>query len=91
MTANKYCLDDLKVLCEDFINDNLTVEHAFRYFTLANAHNAFKLKAKTAEVIKENAEGIVGTREYKLYEQSHPHECCELLRSLMFKRFRPSD
>lgn len=88
IASNKYCLDGLKTLCENFMVDNLTIENAFRYFIMGNAFHAPNLQTEAVEFIKVNAEGIIDTKEYKLYEKSHPLECCELLRRLVFKKTR---
>lgn len=85
--SNKYCLDGLKALCENSITYNLAIENAFRYLTLASAHNAASLKSKILEFITEYGKDIIDTEEYKLYEESYPCESCEILRSF-FKKGR---
>lgn len=86
IASNKYCLDDLKAVCENSIHYSLTTKNVFRYLTLANVHNAPNLKATIIEFITAYGKDIVSTDEYKLHEKSHRHECCDILRCLVFKK-----
>lgn len=88
IASNKYGLDELKALCENFIIYSLTKTNVLKYFTLAGAHNGANLKATTLEFIQEHGRDIIDTAEYKLYEELHPREVCEIFRNLFHKKPR---
>lgn len=87
-SGTKYGIDGLINSCENSISSTLTVENVFPYLTLANAQNAVNLKAKIIEFITEHAKDIIDTEQYKLYEQTYPLECCEILRHFVYKKAR---
>uniref|UniRef100_A0A8C9N686 Speckle type BTB/POZ protein n=1 Tax=Serinus canaria TaxID=9135 RepID=A0A8C9N686_SERCA len=70
--ADKYALERLKVMCEDALCSNLSVENAAEILILADLHSADQLKTQA-------------TSGWKSMVVSHPHLVAEAYRSLASK------
>ncbi len=84
--ADKYDLERLKVMCEEALCANLTVENAAHILTLADLHNAEQLKAQTIEYINTHASEVTDTPSWKHLIQSHPYLVAEAFRALALQQ-----
>lgn len=57
--AEKYCIDDLKLLCEEEMLNNLTKNNAVNYLLSAIMNNAEKLKANIIKWISSHLESLI--------------------------------
>lgn len=86
IAANKYCLDDLKILCEMAIQYDLNVDNAFEYLSVAESHNAPNLKSVIVEFILMNAKEVADKPKFEPYVESHPRLIAEVFRALASKK-----
>ena len=80
--ADKYQLDELKIMCEVYLCHNLTTENIMDIMVLADAHCSTKLKEKAIEFFNIYAKQFIDTEAYKSMRGSHPNliaECFEAL------------
>ncbi|MBZ3874357.1 ATP-binding cassette sub-family G member 2 [Sciurus carolinensis] len=80
--ADKYALERLKVMCEDALCSNLSVENAAEILILADLHNADQLKTQAVDFINYHASDVLETSGWKSMVVSHPHLVAEAYRSL---------
>uniref|UniRef100_A0A8C2MKJ6 SPOP n=1 Tax=Cricetulus griseus TaxID=10029 RepID=A0A8C2MKJ6_CRIGR len=71
--ADKYGLERLKVLCEDVLRMDLSVENAAHTLFLADLHSAGQLKTKALDFITAHASEVSETSSWKKMVGSHPH------------------
>lgn len=57
--ADKYALNDLKLMCERSIFGNLTVDNALNTLVIADRHNSLTLKEQAIKFMKANAVKLV--------------------------------
>ncbi|KAJ8683984.1 hypothetical protein QAD02_019776 [Eretmocerus hayati] len=57
--ADKYALDDLKLLCERQIRKNLSLNSAIDTLVIADRHNSHELKQHTMEFLRRNASKVI--------------------------------
>lgn len=81
--ADKYCLEDLKDLCEDTLCKNLSIENAIDYLKLADFHNTPKLKQMTINYIASNGKYMIDLCEFKSIGDMHPNLINEIIRGLI--------
>ncbi|XP_076788952.1 TD and POZ domain-containing protein 3-like isoform X2 [Arvicanthis niloticus] len=75
--ADKYGLEGLKVLCEDALYRNLSVENAANTLMLADLHSTEQLKAQALDFISVHASEVSETSGWKSMVESHPHLVAE--------------
>ncbi|XP_034349432.1 TD and POZ domain-containing protein 1-like [Arvicanthis niloticus] len=75
--ADKYGLEGLKVLCEDALYRNLSVENAANTLMLADLHSTEQLKAQALDFISFHASEVSETSGWKSMVESHPHLVAE--------------
>eukprot|EP00073_Rattus_norvegicus_P018213 XP_003749378.1 PREDICTED: LOW QUALITY PROTEIN: TD and POZ domain-containing protein 2-like isoform X1 [Rattus norvegicus] len=80
--ADMYDLQDLKVMCEDALCRNLSVENAVSTLILADFHSTEHLKTKAMDFIILHASEVSETLGWKSMVESHPHLVEEAFRSL---------
>ena len=71
--ADKYGLEGLKVICEDSLCRNLSVENAAHTLILADLHNIQQLKNEALYFIAFYASVVSETSEWKSMMETHPH------------------
>uniref|UniRef100_A0A182NKW0 Speckle-type POZ protein n=1 Tax=Anopheles dirus TaxID=7168 RepID=A0A182NKW0_9DIPT len=87
--ADKYALDKLKVMCEEALCVNLSVETAAETLILADLHSADQLKAQTIDFINTHATDVVETVGWKNMVATHPHLLNEAYRALATQQIPP--
>ncbi|XP_035307525.1 speckle-type POZ protein-like [Cricetulus griseus] len=80
--ADKYCLERLKVMCEDALCRDLCVENAAHTLILADLHSAGQLKTKTLDFITAQASDVSETSSWKTMMVLHPQLLAEAYSSL---------
>ncbi|XP_040597027.1 speckle-type POZ protein-like [Mesocricetus auratus] len=80
--ADKYGLVRLKVMCEDALCKDLSVETAARTLILADLHNAEQLKTQALDFITHHASEVSETTTWKTMVGSYPHLLAEAYSSL---------
>ncbi|MEJ1282477.1 hypothetical protein NN561_013435 [Cricetulus griseus] len=80
--ADKYGLEHLKVMCEDALYRDLSVENAAHTLILADLHSAGQLKTKALDFITAHASEVSETSSWKKMVDSHPHLLAEAFSSL---------
>ncbi|XP_040596783.1 speckle-type POZ protein-like [Mesocricetus auratus] len=80
--ANKYGLERLKVMCEDTLCKDLSVETAAHTIVLADLHSAGPLKTQVLDFITSHASEVSETSSWKKMVGSYPHLLAEVYSSL---------
>jgi len=71
--ADKYDLQDFKVICEDSLCRNLSVKNAVPTLILADLHSTEHLKTRAMDFIILHAFEVSETLEWNSVVESHPH------------------
>lgn len=87
--ADKYALEKLKVMCEEALCVNLSVETAAETLILADLHSADQLKAQTIDFINTHATDVMETVGWKNMVTTHPHLINEAFRALATQQIPP--
>nr|XP_029707645.1 protein roadkill isoform X1 [Aedes albopictus] len=88
--ADKYALEKLKVMCEEALCVNLSVETAAETLILADLHSADQLKAQTIDFINtSHATDVMETVGWKNMVTTHPHLINEAFRALATQQIPP--
>ncbi|XP_053698228.1 protein roadkill isoform X4 [Sabethes cyaneus] len=87
--ADKYALEKLKVMCEEALCVNLSVETAAETLILADLHSADQLKAQTIDFINTHATDVMDTVGWKNMVTTHPHLINEAFRALATQQIPP--
>ncbi|KAL6030367.1 hypothetical protein STEG23_034372 [Scotinomys teguina] len=80
--ADKYGLDRLKVMCEDALCRDLSVENAAHTLFLADLHSSGQLKSQALDFITTHVSEVSETSSWKILISSYPHLVAEVYRSL---------
>jgi speckle-type POZ protein len=80
--ADKYALERLKVMCEEALCNNLSVENSSETLILADMHSAQQLKAITIEYINSYASEVTETPGWTTLVQQHPNLVAEAFKAL---------
>ncbi|CAM9847680.1 speckle-type POZ protein-like [Petromyzon marinus] len=80
--ADKYALERLKVMCEEALCLNLSVDNVADTLILADLHSAEQLKAQAIEFINSHAADVMETPGWKAMIRSHPHLVADAFRAL---------
>ncbi|XP_051055225.1 speckle-type POZ protein-like [Phodopus roborovskii] len=75
--ADKYGLERLKVMCEDALCRDLSVENAAHILFLADFYSADQLKTQTLDFIMAHASEVSETSSWKTMVGSYPHLVAE--------------
>lgn len=81
--ADKYALEGLKDICEDAISKSLSVDNAAEILTLADCHNASKLKQDALNFIIFNGQSVTESQGFKEIVASQPHLVAEAFKVLV--------
>jgi len=76
--AERYHLDVLKSLCEDYLCSNLQISDAIENLIFGDFHQANKLKRTALKVIARNLLKVVKTEEYQNLFKHHPSLAAEI-------------
>ncbi|XP_046408123.1 speckle-type POZ protein B isoform X2 [Ischnura elegans] len=87
--ADKYALERLKVMCEEALCTNLSIENAADILILADLHSADQLKAQAIDFINTHATDVMETAGWKSMIHSHPHLIAEAFRALATQQIPP--
>ena len=71
--ADKYALEGLKLKCETFLCNKISVDNAIEILTLSERHNCNKLKKQALNFIIAHGKYIVNSPEFESYKNSQPH------------------
>ncbi|XP_002735147.1 speckle-type POZ protein-like [Saccoglossus kowalevskii] len=80
--ADKYALERLKVMCEEALCTNLSVENVCDVLVLADLHSADQLKGVAIDFINSHAMDVMDTSGWKSMVRSHPHLVADAFRAL---------
>ena len=80
--ADKYGLEGLKVICEDSLCRNLSVENAAHTLIVADLHSTEQLKTRALHFIAVHASEVSKSSGWKSMVESHPHLVDERFHSL---------
>ncbi|XP_075916900.1 uncharacterized protein LOC116937546 isoform X1 [Petromyzon marinus] len=81
--ADKYALERLKVMCENALCTNLSVENVAETLILADLHSAEQLKARAIDfIINSHAMDVMETAGWKSMVLSRPHLVADAFRAL---------
>ncbi|GIZ05260.1 protein roadkill [Caerostris extrusa] len=80
--ADKYALDRLKVLCEEELCQNLSIETVAEALILADLHNADQLKGHALDFVNSHATDVMETTGWKTMLQVRPHLVAEAFKAL---------
>ncbi|XP_032295119.1 protein roadkill isoform X1 [Drosophila virilis] len=87
--ADKYALEKLKVMCEEALCVNLSVETAAETLILADLHSADQLKAQTIDFINTHATDVMETTGWQNMITTHSHLIAEAFRALATQQIPP--
>ncbi|CAH2008635.1 unnamed protein product [Acanthoscelides obtectus] len=87
--ADKYALERLKVMCEEALCTNLSIENAAEILILADLHSADQLKAQAIDFINTHATDVTDTPGWKSMIMTHPHLIAEAFRALATQQVPP--
>ncbi|XP_036327205.1 speckle-type POZ protein isoform X2 [Rhagoletis pomonella] len=87
--ADKYALEKLKVMCEEALCLNLSVETAAETLILADLHSADQLKAQTIDFINTHATDVMETSGWQSMIATHSHLIAEAFRALATQQIPP--
>jgi len=79
--GDRYGLDRLKGICEQFLGKSLEISSCVYVLMLADLHSAQKLRKSCIEFIKGNSESIIGSEQWDQMIQNKPHIVTELFRA----------
>lgn len=85
-TAAKYSVGGLKIMCEETMCLNLSLNNALKYLELALIHNATKLKEGTIKFIAQHAEDVCNKPELKLLGVLYPELSYEIMNAVVYKK-----
>ena len=81
--ADKYQLDELKLMCERYLWNNLTTENVSDVLILADAHHTTELKAQAIKFINRHTKEVFATDSYKMLRKLHQHLVVDCYEALM--------
>ncbi|XP_076309247.1 protein roadkill-like isoform X3 [Tachypleus tridentatus] len=87
--ADKYAIERLKVMCEEALSTNLSVETAADVLILADMHSADQLKAHSIDFINTHATDVMETAGFKSMVHRQPHLIAEAFRALATQQVPP--
>ncbi|CAK6448901.1 unnamed protein product [Pipistrellus nathusii] len=73
VAADKYALERLKVMCEEALSSQLSVENAAELLTFADFYSADQLKTQAVNFINFHAKDVMETSGWQALVESHQH------------------
>lgn len=89
--ADKYALERLKVLCEEALCTNLSIDNVCDVLALADLHSAEQLKIHAIDFVNSHATDVMDTVGWRDLVQSHPPLVAEAFRALASQQSVPPD
>lgn len=83
IAANKYQLESLKIIAEDALCFNLTIETVVDILLLSDTYNSSKIKSKCIKYITENARQVMATEAWAAMGQKRPLLLMQLYQDLV--------
>lgn len=77
--ADDYRLDDLKLVCEKYLNDNLIVDNALEILKLAQTYQLDRLKDKTIKFVALYADRFIDDPEFKSLSARVLYKVCRAI------------
>jgi len=77
--ADKYCLDDLKDLCEDALVDQISDENCLELLQLGDVFRASRLKNSALRYICDRVLILANQEDWQERLREHPKECLQIL------------
>ncbi|XP_054721492.1 protein roadkill-like [Uloborus diversus] len=87
--ADKYALERLKVMCEEELCQNLSVDTVAEALILADLHNADQLKGYCIDFINSHAADVMETIGWKTMVRVRPHLLADAFRALATQQVPP--
>ena len=81
--ADKYQLDELKIMCARYLWNNLTSENVSDILILADAHHATELKAQAIKFINGHTKEVFATDSYTILRKLHQYLVVDCYEALM--------
>ena len=70
--AERFLMDELRIISEDYLCANLSINNAIENLVLGDYHQAHKLRRMAVNMIVQNLGKIVRTEEYQDLKKHHP-------------------
>ncbi|XP_061387719.1 protein roadkill-like [Musca vetustissima] len=86
VAANKYALDDLQEMCEDFLIEAMSVDTVADILLLGDRHSSEHLKLMAVQFAIENIETVVATESWKRLRKIEVDLCMDVLEKAMQER-----
>jgi len=83
VAADKYNVQDLKELCEMYLNVDITLENAIPMLIIADRHSSNKLKENVKNFIVANSTELMQIPNWKKDLESHPHLMSDILEGVI--------
>ncbi|XP_067927872.1 speckle-type POZ protein B-like isoform X2 [Watersipora subatra] len=80
--ADKYALERLKVMCEEALCGNLSIENVCEILVLADLHSAEQLKTHALDFVNSHATEVMDTEGWRTMTRSHSHLIADAFRAL---------
>jgi speckle-type POZ protein len=87
--ADRYDLERLKVMCEEALCSNLSVDTAAEVLILADMHSAQQLKAHAIDFINTHATDVMESQGWKSMITQQPHLIAEAFKALATQQIPP--
>ncbi|ELU11118.1 hypothetical protein CAPTEDRAFT_161127 [Capitella teleta] len=87
--ADKYAVERLKVMCEEALCSNLTIENVSEVLVLADLHSAEQLKTHAIDFINSHATDVMETQGWTHMLQSQPHLVADAFKALASQQSPP--
>lgn len=81
MAAEKYCVEALKLLCEETMSSNLNIDNCVYYLKLALLSNTEKLKKNAMWWISSHLECLIENPEFNEFGKQHPEMLIEIMKT----------
>lgn len=78
--ANRFALEDLKILCERYLCDKLVIGNIVRIFVLAEDYKLSSLKESVKKFVTENIKDVVNLVEFENLMNDRPSVALEIIR-----------
>ncbi len=89
--ADKYNIPRLKLKCEKYLADNISVRNAAKIIRLADMHNSPELFKVAQNFVLLHMDSVKNTQYWKRLMKTHPHIAVRLLESMPMPSFNQSE
>lgn len=91
IAADRYSIEELKIICEKNVYENLTNTNAVEYLQLADIHNAPNLKKQVIDFIISNANSMLDLPEFKSIGNCQTEVVYEVFRAFTLELQKRAD